>query len=566
MTGSVENLSSEELVLDPASSDSCESDLDKNNNRTPPSSLLGHINHQPNIDFEIEAHIPECSRTMATADPFVKTDSPDSAGYASSEDIEEQEEGRFPRSILKMGSDTDAANRSSDSEKPPEENGRHYLNRESRGTENTNHNSNKKKLRKRRSSDIENNNNLPKPRLRRSVQLSSVRVGSGMASKNRLKPYMSRMISRDGSTNIQIKNHGYLDLFTRYTRDIYTTIVDLNMLWVLLLTAFVYIGQWLIFGVVYHLYAIQNGDVNMQQDGNATSSMTQNEPCVSNVYDFVSAFMFSMESETTIGYGSRTMGVVCPWAVTTLVVQCVMSAIFDTWLIGLCYAKFTSPYLRSSTVVFAKNAVICTRDGKRCLIVRVANLRKSLLLSVSCRARVITLREARRRDGNDGNLQQDELQFSNANSIMLTAPIEYCHVIDKTSPLYSIPEKYFASEDQDWFEVVVILSGTIEATGMALHAQTSYLSSEIRYKHRFARILSENDKRNRYIVNFKQFHDTEMEPANIVDVPTSGNETVSSTNRKCDPLPETLEEEESDEVFELPGVPHCDNHLDDNQI
>lgn len=86
------------------------------------------------------------------------------------------------------------------------------------------------------------------------------------------------------------------------------------------------------------------------------------------------------------------------------------------------------------------------------------------------------------------------------------------------------------------------------------------------YCYRFARILSENNKKNRYIVNFKRFHDTEMEPLHITDAFTPGNDIVSSMKRKCDTLPETLEEE-SDEVFELPGVPHCDNnHLDENQI
>lgn len=48
----------------------------------------------------------------------------------------------------------------------------------------------------------------------------------------------------------------------------------------------------------------------------------------------------------------------------------------------------------------------------------------------------------------------------------------------------AIPEEYFESEEKNWFEIVVILSGVIEATGMVLHAQTSYLSSEVKYKHR----------------------------------------------------------------------------------
>lgn len=71
------------------------------------------------------------------------------------------------------------------------------------------------------------------------------------------------------------------------------------MFWVLLLTAIIYVGQWLIFGLIYHLYAIQNGDIHMHDEEYA--NVTLNDPCVSNVYDFASAFLFSMESETTIG-------------------------------------------------------------------------------------------------------------------------------------------------------------------------------------------------------------------------------------------------------------------------
>jgi len=33
-------------------------------------------------------------------------------------------------------------------------------------------------------------------------------------------------------------------------------------------------------------------------------------------------------------------------------------------------------------------------------------------------------------------LEQHDLVFQNAGSALLTAPVEYCHVIDKSSPLY----------------------------------------------------------------------------------------------------------------------------------
>lgn len=110
---------------------------------------------------------------------------------------------------------------------------------------------------------------------------------------------------------------------SRYSRDIYTTLLDLSWSWIVFLTAGMYIGQWVLFGIVYWLFAVVNGDyaklMGMSEFvpidiGNTTinstgidlsiypnEEVTNEEPCVSNVYDFVSAFLFSMESETTIG-------------------------------------------------------------------------------------------------------------------------------------------------------------------------------------------------------------------------------------------------------------------------
>lgn len=567
--GTDESEGSEDLVLD-CGSDSDASEIDKNNNLTP-LPLPGFTDRSISWDFQQQGregifYEDVMMRSAQHSLRKVTSDSQySSAGCTSSEEILSQDEGQ----LISSSKETDD---SDGYDSYGESSTRKKIGKDETAAvrklrllnANENNNSNRKKLRSRGSrgsQDVENNNNNRKLS-GRSVQLSSVRVGKAIYKDCDLKPYKSRMISKDGSSNIHMKKSGKLDWFSRYSKDIYTTLVDLNPFWIIFLTTAVYVGHWIIFGFIYWIFAIVNNDdakingYNVTQtspDGNFTTVTTvydDGEPCVSNVYDFVSAFLFSMESETTIGYGSRSMGTMCPGAVTCLVIQCVLSAIFDTWVIGMCFAKIARPDLRCRTIMYAKNAVICRRDGKKCLIVRVANLRKSLLMSVSCRARVITLRAPQRKEQIEGHqfvLEQKELEFVNANCCMFTAPIEYQHIIDKDSPLYTIPEKCLASEGHNWFEVVIILNGVIEATGMTVHAQTSYLSSEIKYKHRYIPIISIGGPKNRYNVDFKHFHDTEAEPLRIPDKSVASK--GKSTDMRFEALAE-MDEEESDDVFE----------------
>jgi len=43
----------------------------------------------------------------------------------------------------------------------------------------------------------------------------------------------------------------------------------------------------------------------------------------------------------------------------------------------------------------------------------------------------------------------------------------------------------FNSPDgKNYFELILIVTGTLESTGLTMHAQTSYLSSEVFYGYR----------------------------------------------------------------------------------
>ena len=67
-----------------------------------------------------------------------------------------------------------------------------------------------------------------------------------------------------------------------------------------------FIMSWLMFAVLWHIMFWVHGDLEpdhlpegeLQMSGNYT-------PCVYNIYDFTSTFLFSLETQHTIGYGLR---------------------------------------------------------------------------------------------------------------------------------------------------------------------------------------------------------------------------------------------------------------------
>lgn len=52
------------------------------------------------------------------------------------------------------------------------------------------------------------------------------------------------------------------------------------------------------------------------------------------------------------------------------------------------FAKLARPKKRAETIMFSKNAVICMRDGRLCLLFRVGDMRKSQLAEAHVRLQV----------------------------------------------------------------------------------------------------------------------------------------------------------------------------------
>lgn len=62
-------------------------------------------------------------------------------------------------------------------------------------------------------------------------------------------------------------------------------------------------------------------------------------PCVMEVKTLTGAFLFSLESQTTIGYGFRCITEECPVAIVLLIFQLVITMVMEIFITGTFLAK-----------------------------------------------------------------------------------------------------------------------------------------------------------------------------------------------------------------------------------
>lgn len=80
--------------------------------------------------------------------------------------------------------------------------------------------------------------------------------------------------------------------------------------------------------------------------------------CLDNVHSFADALLFSIETQHTIGYGSRHPRGDCKIVLLVLMVQSIFGCLIQCFVVGFVFAKLSRPQNRHQTLVFSKRAVI----------------------------------------------------------------------------------------------------------------------------------------------------------------------------------------------------------------
>jgi len=303
-----------------------------------------------------------------------------------------------------------------------------------------------------------------------------------------------RIVSKSGDCNTQLYRVSRKK--RKFLKDVFTTMVDMQ--WRFTLLAFVasFLVSWFLFACVWWLISYVHGDYVLENINNNTFT-----PCILANKNFASAFLFSVETQHTIGYGSRQTTEECPEGIILQCVQSIVGVIIQACMAGIVFAKLARPKSRTKTVVFSKSAVVTQRNGNLFLLFRVGNVRSSHLLESHVRAQLI--QKVVTDEGENIFFHQHELKVGTQldggeDRVLLLWPVTVGHLIDKTSPLWNLSPRDLLNSN---FEIVVSLEGSIEATGSTTQARSSYLPNEILWGHRFEPHVSYAKQQGVYAVD-----------------------------------------------------------------
>ncbi|KAB7507729.1 ATP-sensitive inward rectifier potassium channel 12, partial [Armadillidium nasatum] len=237
--------------------------------------------------------------------------------------------------------------------------------------------------------------------------------------------------------------------------------------WTLLIFALSFVLSWILFAAVWYSILYHHGDFLPEHlpDRQAETGWT---PCVHEIINFASCFLFS-----------AFMG-------------------------GVIFTKLSRPKKRTHTLIFSREACICQRDGELCLMFRVGDMRKSHIIEAHIRVQLI--RERITEEGEIIPYYQYELDVGydgGEDRILFIWPMTIVHRIDESSPLYELSAHDLLQEK---FEIVVMLEGVIENTGMTIQARSSYLPCEIKWGYRFRPMLSFKEDIGECSVDYSLFN------------------------------------------------------------
>ena len=238
---------------------------------------------------------------------------------------------------------------------------------------------------------------------------------------------------------------------------------------------------------------------------------SSNYSCVEHVSDFNSAFLFSLEAQTTIGFGFRYPSSSCTAGTLLLLLQSVVGLLLDSFLLGLIFTKLSRPRNRRKTLLFSSVAVIRQEgsEGQRVLEFRIADVRRSQVVEAHVRLQLYWYRPV------DSANRQYQLQHfdldvgydKGRDRLFLLTPVSVYHHISDSSPLHGVTSESLSGS---YLELVVVLEGIVEATGLTAQALWSYTREEIQFDEVFVPVVG--CRKDSWEVDFSKLSTTVKAP------------------------------------------------------
>ncbi|XP_063834075.1 ATP-sensitive inward rectifier potassium channel 1-like [Ostrinia nubilalis] len=326
--------------------------------------------------------------------------------------------------------------------------------------------------------------------------------------------FPKRLVSKNGVENVALISNVPFGKI-RLLNDTFHTLINLQWRWIVMGTVLVHFTIWLVFAVFWYITALAHYDFEPNPP---------NKTCVTGGKDFVNIFLASVEAQTTIGFGDRTIDEECPESIFLFIMQLILGTGLSGVLTCVVYAKLTRPEkLSRDGVGFSKKAVISLRDGKLCLMMRAWDLNYDHIISSEFTAHFVNTHRTKEGEmlryyARGLTLQQNQF---------LLWPVTLVHEINEDSPLFHFTPQHVAHNS---YEITVSLKGASASMGTFTQSQTSYLPKEVIWGHRFPPVVKYDTRKQKYVIDHQKLDATEP-----VDTPNySASQLYSMLDDKPD--------------------------------
>jgi inward rectifier potassium channel len=262
-----------------------------------------------------------------------------------------------------------------------------------------------------------------------------------------------RAINKDGSFNVRRKG------FRQKTGGAYTHLV--SMTWPKFLTT-VFVTYLLVNFIFAQLYYILGP--NALLTGQADLGLGP----------FEKAFFFSVQTLTTVGYGS-----IYPTGTAAHIISSVEAALglmSFALATGILFARFSRPTAR---LIFSDQMVVSPFGEVTALQFRIANQRSNVLMELDADLMLMTVEV-----GPDGKFKRNfqELALERDHLFFLALSWTLVHPINETSPLWGKTEEDLRAMQA---EIMILIKGFDDSFSQVVHTRYSYRWDEVRWSARF---------------------------------------------------------------------------------
>ncbi|MBS0618000.1 MAG: ATP-sensitive inward rectifier potassium channel 10 [Spirochaetes bacterium] len=191
--------------------------------------------------------------------------------------------------------------------------------------------------------------------------------------------------------------------------------------------------------------------------------------------NFIMYFFFSVQTFSTVGYGAMYPATTLAHAL--VVTELGLGIMATAMLTGVFFAKLSQPRAK---ILFSNVAVVNRRDGKLCLMIRLANERNNEV--AEAQAHVSVLKPETTSEGEKMRRLYDLTLARNITpNLMLSWTL--IHEIDESSPLYGLDAEIM---ERDAIAIFVSITGFDTVFAQTVHARKVYIPTSIRFDARYA--------------------------------------------------------------------------------